>query len=84
MEPGDRLLLHTDGVTEARAAAGEMFGLSRLADLAERHIGSGLPAVETLRRLSHAVTEHQGGQHQDDATLILVEWSAAAAANSEP
>ncbi|MEU7995969.1 PP2C family protein-serine/threonine phosphatase [Micromonospora sp. NPDC049060] len=84
LEPGDRLLLHTDGVTEARDAAGEMFGLSRLADLAERHIGSGRPAAETLRRLSHAVTEHQGGTHQDDATLLLVEWSAAAAANSEP
>ncbi|MEV0876970.1 PP2C family protein-serine/threonine phosphatase [Micromonospora echinofusca] len=84
LEPGDRLLLHTDGVTEARDPAGEMFGLSRLADLAERHIGSGLPAAETLRRLSHAVTEHQGGTHQDDATLMLVEWSAAAAANAEP
>ncbi|MBQ1074732.1 serine/threonine-protein phosphatase [Micromonospora sp. C31] len=82
LEPGDRLLLHTDGVTEARDPAGEMFGLSRLADLAERHIGSGLPAAETLRRLSHAVTEHQGGTHRDDATLMLVEWSAAASANA--
>ncbi|MDT0532864.1 PP2C family protein-serine/threonine phosphatase [Micromonospora sp. DSM 115977] len=84
LEPGDRLLLHTDGMTEARDPAGEMFGLSRLADLAERHIGSGLPAAETLRRLSHAVREHQAGAQQDDATLLLVEWSAAAAANSEP
>ncbi|MGK5519943.1 PP2C family protein-serine/threonine phosphatase [Micromonospora sp. URMC 107] len=84
LEPGDRLLLHTDGVTEARDPAGGMFGLSRLADLAERHIGSGLPAAETLRRLSHAVTEHQGGAHQDDATLMLVEWSTTASANAEP
>ncbi|MEH1102651.1 PP2C family protein-serine/threonine phosphatase [Micromonospora sp. CPCC 205561] len=84
LEPGDRLLLHTDGVTEARNAAGEMFGLPRLADLAERHIGSGLPAAETLRRLSHAVTQHEGGLHEDDATLMLVEWSADASANSEP
>ncbi|WP_433390926.1 PP2C family protein-serine/threonine phosphatase [Micromonospora sp. KLBMP9576] len=84
LEPGDRLLLHTDGITEARDPAGVMFGLPRLVDLAERHIGSGLPAGETLRRLSHAVTEHQGGTHQDDATLMLVEWSADAAANTEP
>ncbi|MER7332635.1 MULTISPECIES: PP2C family protein-serine/threonine phosphatase [unclassified Micromonospora] len=84
LEPGDRLLLHTDGVTEARSPAGEMFGLPRLADLAERHIGAGLPAPEILRRLSHAVIEHQAGPHQDDATLMLVEWSADAAVNTEP
>lgn len=84
LEPGDRLLLHTDGVTEARRATGELFGLPRLADLAERHISSGLPAPEVLRRLAHAVAEHQGGPGRDDATLLLVEWSAAAAANAEP
>ncbi|WP_091097005.1 PP2C family protein-serine/threonine phosphatase [Micromonospora citrea] len=84
LEPGDRLLLHTDGVTEARDPAGEMFGLPRLADLAERHIGSGLPAPEILRRLSHAVVGHQAGPHQDDATLMLLEWSAAAAARTQP
>lgn len=84
LEPGDRLLLHTDGVTEARDPAGELFGLPRLADLAERHIGSGLPAPETLRRLSHAVVAHQAGPHRDDATLMLVEWSAVAAASTEP
>ncbi|MGC1213760.1 MAG: PP2C family protein-serine/threonine phosphatase [Micromonospora sp.] len=84
LEPGDRLLLHTDGVTEARNAAGEMFGLRRLADLAERHIGSGLPAPETLRRLSRAVAEHRGTASRDDATMVLVEWSGEAAARVEP
>ncbi|RQW95769.1 PP2C family protein-serine/threonine phosphatase [Micromonospora globispora] len=84
LEPGDRLLLHTDGVTEARNAAGEMFGLPRLADLAERHIGSGLPAPETLRRLSRAVAAHRGTASWDDATVVLVEWSGEAAARVEP
>ncbi|NES14133.1 serine/threonine-protein phosphatase [Micromonospora sp. PPF5-17] len=84
LEPGDRLLLHTDGVTEARDAAGEMFGLSRLADLAERHIGSGLPGPETLRRLSRAVVEHRGAASRDDATIVLMEWSGDAAARVEP
>ena len=84
LEPGDRLLLHTDGVTEARNAAGEMFGLPRLADLAERHIGSGLPAPETLRRLSRAVAAHRGTASWDDATMVLVEWSGEAAARVEP
>ncbi|MFG2102670.1 PP2C family protein-serine/threonine phosphatase [Micromonospora echinaurantiaca] len=84
LERGDRLLLHTDGVTEARGTGGELFGLPRLADLAERQISSGLPAAEILRRLSHAVTEHLGGTDRDDATLLLVEWSAEASANAEP
>ncbi|RKN49455.1 PP2C family protein-serine/threonine phosphatase [Micromonospora endolithica] len=85
LEPGDRLLLHTDGVTEARDAAGELFGLSRLADLAERHIGSGLPGAEILRRLSHAVAAHRAPRARgDDATLMLLEWSPEAARSSEP
>lgn len=84
LEPGDRLLLYTDGVTEARSPAGEMFGLARLADLAERHSGSGLPAPETLRRLIRAVAAHADGLSRDDASLVLLEWSGEAAARVEP
>jgi hypothetical protein len=78
LEPGDRLLLHTDGVTEARDTHGAEFGLDRLVDLAERHHHDGLPAPETLRRIAHAVLTHQRGHLQDDATLLLLEWSANA------
>jgi anti-anti-sigma factor len=75
LEPGDRLLFYTDGITEARDPDGEFFGLTRLLDLAERHAAAGLSAPETLRRLSHAVLDHQRGQLDDDATLMIVEWS---------
>ncbi|WP_244231128.1 PP2C family protein-serine/threonine phosphatase [Saccharomonospora piscinae] len=74
LEPGDRLLLYTDGVTEARNSRGEHFGPDRLADFVIRHSAAGLPAPETLRRLSHAVLDHQAGHLQDDATLMFVEW----------
>lgn len=84
LEPNDRLLLYTDGVTEARDAAGAEFGLPRLADLAERQIRSGLPAPETLRRLNRAVAAHRGATAQDDETMMLVEWSGEAAARVEP
>lgn len=84
LEPEDRLLLHTDGVTEARTPGGDRFGVARLADLAERHASAGLPAPETLRRLAEAVLEHQGGPPSDDATLMLVQWSAAAAIDTVP
>ncbi|MDQ3762919.1 MAG: serine/threonine-protein phosphatase [Actinomycetota bacterium] len=74
LEPGDRLLLYTDGITEARDARGRCFGTDRLIDFAERRGADGLPAPETLRRLAHAVLEYQGGLLQDDATLLMVDW----------
>jgi hypothetical protein len=79
LEPGDDLLLYTDGITEAHAAGGEQFGVERLVDLAEQHATAGIPAPEKLRRLSHSVMRHQNGPPGDDATLMLLEWSTAAA-----
>jgi serine phosphatase RsbU (regulator of sigma subunit) len=84
LEPGDRLLLYTDGVTEARDAAGDMFGRARLIDHAERHAADGLPAPETVRRLARAVAAHHDGPAADDATLLLAEWSGAAVRRTVP
>lgn len=74
LEPGDRLLLFTDGVVEARADDGEFFGEDRLVDELDRALDTGLPAPEAVRLLIHAVAEHQSGTLRDDATLMLVEW----------
>lgn len=78
LEPGDRLLLYSDGITEARNGAGEFFGEERLVEMTEHAAASGLSAPETLRRLAAAVLDHQGGRLQDDATLLVVEWSREA------
>ena len=69
------MLLYTDGMTEARAADGQLFGLDRLVDLLEREAASGQPADELLRRLVRAVLDHQAGGLRDDATLLLVQWT---------
>ena len=74
LQPGDRILLYTDGVTEARTESGEFFTAERLADFLERESTAGRPTPETLRRLRHAILSHQKGQLQDDATALLVEW----------
>jgi serine phosphatase RsbU (regulator of sigma subunit) len=74
LEPGDRLMIYTDGITEARDARGRSFGSDRLIDFAERSGAGGLPAPETLRRLAHDVLKYQGGLLQDDATLLMLDW----------
>jgi hypothetical protein len=74
LEPGDRILLYTDGVTEARTADGQFFDADRLAEFLEREAADGRATPETLRRLRHAILAHQNGQLQDDATALLVEW----------
>ena len=74
LEPGDRVLLYTDGVVEARTRTGEFFTADRLAEFLERETADGRPTPETLRRLRHAILAHQNGQLQDDATALLVEW----------
>lgn len=77
LEPGDAVLLYTDGVVEARTPDGEMFGLERLTDLAEREAAAGQPPEELLRRLVRAVLDHQASDLRDDATLLLVQWNGA-------
>jgi serine phosphatase RsbU (regulator of sigma subunit) len=74
LQPGDRLLLLTDGVDEARNAEGEFFGRARLAEFAAKEASSGLPTPEAMRRLMLAVLRHQVGRLQDDATMLFVEW----------
>lgn len=76
LEPGDRILLYTDGLPEARLADGSFFGIERLVDFLERAAQDGYAAPETLRRLRRSVLQHQQGVLQDDATAVLVEWRA--------
>jgi hypothetical protein len=84
LEPGDRLLLYSDGITEARDQHGEFFGEKRLIDFTDRAELGRLPAPETLRRLAGAILAHQGGRLQDDATLLMADWSSDAQARLFP
>ncbi|MFJ1652873.1 PP2C family protein-serine/threonine phosphatase [Streptomyces sp. NPDC088337] len=74
LEPGDRVVLYTDGVTEARDRCGHEFGLDGLTDFIVRHYADGLPFAETMRRLMHAIVDHHAGQPADDATVLCLEW----------
>jgi hypothetical protein len=74
LEPGDRVLMYTDGVTEARTRDGGLFGLERFTDSVIRATAGGELPPEVLRRLIHSIVESESDHLQDDATIILFEW----------
>jgi sigma-B regulation protein RsbU (phosphoserine phosphatase) len=70
LSSGDRLLLFTDGITEASGSDGKEFGEDNLALLAKANSAS--PASEINTRVLAQVTDFCRGQFQDDATLLVV------------
>ncbi|MCG7523583.1 serine/threonine-protein phosphatase [Streptomyces sp. OfavH-34-F] len=73
LEPGDRVLLYTDGVTEARRGSDE-FGLGRFTDFIIRSATAGQRPAEILRLLMHDIRAHHHDELTDDATIVLIEW----------
>lgn len=72
LQPGDRLLLYTDGFLEAKSPDGEVFGehrlgdtLSRLASLEPESIGD-----EVVRE----VERFAAGKLDDDLTMLVIEF----------
>ncbi len=73
LQPGDRVLLYTDGVIEARRG-GDEFGLNRFADFIIRSAAAGQRPAEILRLLIHDILDHHNDKLTDDATILLIEW----------
>ena len=74
LEPGDGILLYTDGVTDAEGPDGEFFGEDRLRDLLGREHLSGRPPQEVLRRLVRSALTHQSARLRDDASMVYLRW----------
>jgi len=74
LQPGDRLLFHTDGVIETRTPDGVEFGADRLADHLVRATLDQTPPPETVRRIIQSVMTHNDAHLVDDATLLLVDY----------
>ena len=71
-KPGDRLLLCTDGIIEAKNRAGEMYGMQRLSREFQQGVGD---HIELLDELFDQVDIFCEGQEpEDDMTAILLDF----------
>jgi serine phosphatase RsbU (regulator of sigma subunit) len=70
LEPGDMLVLYSDGVTEATNVAYEQFDEERFIEVLKRHRAS--PAAEVVQAVTQALAEFAAGAPQaDDITLVV-------------
>jgi phosphoserine phosphatase RsbU/P len=77
LEPGDRFVLYTDGITEAPSLSGEEFGMDRFKSFLAEHAGRS--AQELCDALVKHVTAWSGNsarEQHDDLTLIVVDYNA--------
>ena len=72
LEPGDRVVLFTDGFLEAKSAEGEVFGEHRLADALTKlgGVDSDVLASELVRE----VESFAAGKLDDDLTMLVLEF----------
>jgi phosphoserine phosphatase RsbU/P len=77
LEPGDTLVLFSDGVTEAMDPEDEMFGMKRLEDVLN---DKGDVTLEHLQKCILESVENfvRGARQADDLTMLLVRFQATA------
>ncbi len=77
MNPGDRLFLYTDGVTETMNEANELYGPDRLSAYLTQHGGDDI--YDLLLNLRQELATFAGNAAQfDDITMLLMEFRKAA------
>jgi sigma-B regulation protein RsbU (phosphoserine phosphatase) len=78
LEPGDRFVLYTDGITEAPSPLDEEFGLERFKDfLAQNAARSAQEFCDAMIEKIAAWCGNTGREQHDDLTLIVVDYKAA-------
>lgn len=75
LDPGDLVVVFSDGVSEARSASDEEFGEDRLLEVLSAGRGDDPPAI--LDRLLREIREFaQGAVQSDDITIMVVRYAA--------
>ncbi|NLI79093.1 MAG: SpoIIE family protein phosphatase [Candidatus Riflebacteria bacterium] len=77
MQPGDRILLYTDGLVEAKVRGGEAIGYTRMVDGVTPLLDDD-PQASCRRILTWHVGLTGGGPQEDDITIVLVTCSGVA------
>jgi sigma-B regulation protein RsbU (phosphoserine phosphatase) len=70
LEPDDRIVLYTDGITEAFNSRGEMLGIEGVREIVRE--ASALPAGEMKQRILDGIAAWRNGPPTDDVSLMLV------------
>ncbi|HZD59409.1 MAG TPA: SpoIIE family protein phosphatase [Anaerolineae bacterium] len=70
LEPGDILLLYTDGLTEARSKAGEFLGDERLMDLVRDLMGKGAKTI--AQSIGSFCLDWAAGKLGDDVAVVVL------------
>ncbi len=70
LDPGDLVVLYSDGITEAGMIADEPFGEARLASLVAAHRHR--PLADIQQTVLDAVYKWSGREPEDDMTLLLI------------
>jgi sigma-B regulation protein RsbU (phosphoserine phosphatase) len=75
LQPGDVLVIYSDGVTEASSPSGEEFGPTRLYECVSRNVDASAAGIRD--RIESALTKFaQGTRAADDITLVIVKRQA--------
>lgn len=78
LQPGDMLILGTDGVVELRDVQDQMFGTERLLNLIREH--ARLPLTDLMQRVSTTLRAFHGRPlPMDDTTLVMVRRAGSSA-----
>jgi serine phosphatase RsbU (regulator of sigma subunit)/anti-sigma regulatory factor (Ser/Thr protein kinase) len=77
IEPGDEVLLFSDGLVEAHSANGEMYGFPRLREAMAAEAGSGPGVIDRLLQRLDTFTG-AGWEQEDDITLVTLHRSGSA------
>src|SRR5947207_9387614 len=75
LQPGDVLVIYSDGVTEAVSPTGEEFGATRLYEVVARNVNASASGIRD--RIESALTKFaQGTRAGDDITLVIAKRQA--------
>jgi sigma-B regulation protein RsbU (phosphoserine phosphatase) len=81
LEPGDTLVLFSDGITEAQDPERELFGFPRLRELLAGREDASLESLKKIV-LDGIDAFSRGASQADDITLLLVRYRASAEESS--